>query len=208
MVESLGYLERMKPVASKSDALLKDFDFIGLGGTADYLDLYTNDDVGDVSRKFQQDECRDSKQISLHLNENEAYFSIMSTSNENVAFNVSSNQRLSMLQYGNPLNGLSSHCLVYVQPKAYVVKKEENLYCLATSDISEPVYESESDVRGSSCTKAFIRDYIETFTSTFIEQNALQSFNYFNSDPSEEYGEENDDSNRNALFYVNACAPE
>ncbi|GBM09396.1 hypothetical protein AVEN_212430-1 [Araneus ventricosus] len=132
----------------------------------------------------------------------------MSTSNENVAFNVSSNQRLSNLQHGNPLDGLPSHCLVNVQPKAHVVKKEEILYCLATSDISEPVYESESDVRGSSYTKAFIRDYIETFTSTFIEHNELQSFNYFNSVPSEEYGERSDDCNRNAHFDVNTCAPE
>ncbi|GBN12376.1 hypothetical protein AVEN_136258-1 [Araneus ventricosus] len=124
----------------------------------------------------------------------------MNTSNENVAFNVSSYQRLCILQHGNTLDGFPSHCLVDVPPKAYVVKKEENLYCLATSDISEPVCESESDVKESSCTKAFIRDYIETFTSTFIEQNELQSLNYFNSVPSEEYGEENDDSNRNVLF--------
>ncbi|GBO24646.1 hypothetical protein AVEN_1872-1 [Araneus ventricosus] len=84
--------------------------------------------------------------MSLYINENEAYFSIMSTSNENVAFNVSSNQRLSILQHGNPLDGLPSHSLVDVQPKKHVVKKEENLYCLATSDISEPIYESESEV--------------------------------------------------------------
>ncbi|GBM91123.1 hypothetical protein AVEN_229172-1 [Araneus ventricosus] len=124
----------------------------------------------------------------------------MSTLNENVAFNVSFNQRLSILQHGNPLDGLPSHCLVDVQQKAYVVKNEENLYCLPTSDISELVYESQSVVWGSSCTKAFIRDYIETFTSTFIGQNELQSLNYFNPVPSDEYGEENDDSNRNALF--------
>ncbi|GBN59032.1 hypothetical protein AVEN_49831-1 [Araneus ventricosus] len=157
MVESLGYLDKMKPVESKSDALPKDFDFIGhfcLGGTADYLDLYTSHDVGVVSRYFQQDEYRQSEQISLHLNEHEAYFSIKSTSNENVAFNVSYNQRLSILQHGNPLDGLPSHCLVDVQPKAHVVKKEENLYCLATSDISEPLYESKSDVRETSCTKS------------------------------------------------------
>ncbi|GBN41132.1 hypothetical protein AVEN_60362-1 [Araneus ventricosus] len=58
-----------------------------LRGTADYLDLYTSDDARDISRKFQQDEYRESEQSSFSLTKNEAYFSIMSDSNENAVFN-------------------------------------------------------------------------------------------------------------------------
>ncbi|GBM01318.1 hypothetical protein AVEN_218319-1 [Araneus ventricosus] len=104
---------------------------------------------------------------------------------------------------------LSTACLHIVSSmfnRKRMLLKEENLYCLATSDISKPVYEYESDVRGSSCKNAFIRDYIETFTSTFIGQNELQSFNYFNSVPSEEYGEATDDEMH--FFYENDFAPE
>ncbi|GBN93237.1 hypothetical protein AVEN_274213-1 [Araneus ventricosus] len=72
----------------------------GLRGTVDYLDLHTNDDVGDVSLNFEQDEYRESERSSLHLTDNEAYFSITSTSNENAVFNVSFDQRLSILQQG------------------------------------------------------------------------------------------------------------
>ncbi|GBN95937.1 hypothetical protein AVEN_57214-1 [Araneus ventricosus] len=98
----------------------------GLGGKVDYLDLHTSDDVGDVSCKFRQDEYRQSEQVSLHLTENETYFSIMRTSNENVIFNISSDQRLSILQHGNSLDGLPSDCLIDVQPKASVIKKGRN----------------------------------------------------------------------------------
>ncbi|GBN95998.1 hypothetical protein AVEN_247019-1 [Araneus ventricosus] len=40
----------------------------GFGETVDYLDLYKNDDVGDVSLNFQQDEYRESEQSRCILN--------------------------------------------------------------------------------------------------------------------------------------------
>ncbi|GBN43684.1 hypothetical protein AVEN_6069-1 [Araneus ventricosus] len=116
-----------------------------LGGTADNLHLYTSNDGGDVSRKFQQ-----------------------------------ADQRLSILQHGNPLDDLPSDFVIDVQPKASVVEKEEAPCLFASADISEPLYESESNVRESISTKAIIRDYIETFTSTLIDHNELQSSTCFN----------------------------
>ncbi|GBN76134.1 hypothetical protein AVEN_79771-1 [Araneus ventricosus] len=87
-------------------------------------------------------------------------------------------------------------------------KNEEVLCCLATSDISEQVYESESDVRESSCREAIIHEYIKTFTSTLIDHNELQSSTCFSTVSIEEYREASDDRNRNTLFGDDTCVPE
>ncbi|GBM40250.1 hypothetical protein AVEN_129001-1 [Araneus ventricosus] len=62
MVESLGYLERMKPVASKSDALPKDFDFIakGISGNTGFAHGQKDDD------DIEKHQNKSSSEVASH----------------------------------------------------------------------------------------------------------------------------------------------
>ncbi|GBN83834.1 hypothetical protein AVEN_1286-1 [Araneus ventricosus] len=128
---------------------------------ADNLDLYTNDDVGNICLESQQYIFGESEQGTSQITENNAPQSNMNTSNGNAASNLAPDSRFILLQQGNPLGIWPSSCFFGVQP--YVSDdKEEGIGNYSTT--SENVAR-ECDIKSN------IRAYIETFQSTLYQQN-------------------------------------
>ncbi|GBN07615.1 Zinc finger protein with KRAB and SCAN domains 3 [Araneus ventricosus] len=165
----------------------------------DNLDLYTNDDVGNICLESQQYRFGESEQGTSQLTENNESFSNMNASYENTASYLAPDSRFTLLQQGNSLGIWPSSCLFGVPP--YVSDdKEEEIGTYSTT--------SESVVSECDILKSYIRGYIETFQSTLHEQNKVRSSTSITAKSSEEYRAARYVNNRDVFYETDVCMPE
>ncbi|GBM97409.1 hypothetical protein AVEN_260342-1 [Araneus ventricosus] len=166
---------------------------------ADNLDIYANDDVGNICLESQQNIFGESEQGTSQLTEENANFSNMNTSNENTASNLGPDSRFILLQQSNPLDIWPSSCLFGVPP--YVSDdKEEEIGNYSTT--------LESVASESHIIKSNIRCYFETIKSTLHEQNEVRSSTSITVKSSEEYRMASEVSNRDVFYDTDVFMPE